>query len=266
MRVLICDDDPLIRSVIRSVVQTAGHEVLAETDRAIAASDLVSRYHPDIVVLDLSLASGVGMTVLQEAKVAAPGCRVVIFSAFVDDADGLLAAGAAAVIEKPRFEELESTLAGWASDASKERRSSAPPRETQHPVVRSPSGLEEGRDFYTALAGSQPDDVLLVLQLEDYEALAHGWGEVIANDWVLHLASITRKAMRDADRMASFDGRQVHALLCGGGAVGLEAVLARIRAAWRDDLGPAAPRFVHRSAIQDGDTQADLLLQRAHIA
>jgi CheY-like chemotaxis protein len=265
MRVLICDDDPLMRNVIRSVAQSAGHEVIAETDRANAASELIGRYRPDIVVLDLSLASGVGDTVLREAKVAAPPCRVVVFSAYAADAERLLAAGAAAVVDKPHFDELESTLARWATEASKERRRTAAPRDDGNPVVRSPSGLEEGRDFYTALAGSRPDDVLLMLQLEDYEGLARGWGEVIANDWVLHLARLTRMAMRDQDRLACFDGRRVHALLCSGGTDGMEAVLLRIGAAWRLDLGPAAPRFKHSFALQDGETPADILLKRAHI-
>lgn len=265
MRVLICDDDPLMRNVIRSVAQSAGHEVIAETDRAAAASDLIGRYSPDIVVLDLALATGVGDSVLREARASKSTCRVVVFSAYAADPDDLVKRGAAAVIEKPRFDDLETTLAAWASDASRERRRAAPPRDNAHPVVRSPSGLEEGRDFYTALAASTPDDVLLMLQLEDYDALAHGWGEVIANDWVLHLARLTRVAMRDEDRLACFDGRRVHALLRMGGVDGLGAVLARITEAWRTDLGPAAPRFKHSHAIQDGATPADMLLKQAHI-
>ena len=264
MRVLISDDDPLMRNVIRSVAKAAGHEVIAETEHATTASELIARYAPDIVVLDLPLAAG-GDTVLHGAASSGTPCRVVVFSHAVEDAEAMLAAGAAAVVEKPHFDELESTLAAWATDASKERRRVAPPRETGHPVVRSPSGLEEGRDFYTALAASRLDDVLLELQLEDYDALARGWGEVIANDWVLHLARLARAAMRDDDRLACFDGRRVHALLCGGGEDGLSAVIDRIGSSWRQDLGPAAPRFRHSFALQDGDTAADILFKRAQI-
>jgi DNA-binding NarL/FixJ family response regulator len=265
MRVLICDDDPLMRNVIRSVAQSAGHEVIAETDRAVAASELIGRYSPDIVVLDLALAAGVGDSVLREARAAKYPCRVVVFSAYASDPANLIAHGAAAVVEKPHFDELEITLAGWATEAVRERRRSAPPRDTGRAVVRSPSGLEEGRDFDTALARSRADDVLLMLRLDDYDALAHGWGEVIANDWVLHLARLTRGAMRDHDRLACFDGRRVHALIIGGGAEGMEAVLLRVTEAWRDDLGPAAPRFRTSYAMQEGDTPADILLKRAHL-
>lgn len=266
MRVLICDDDPLMRNVIRSVAQAAGHEVIAETDRAGAASELIVRYSPDIVVLDLSLAAGVGDSVLREARAAKSPCRVVVFSAYASDVAGLTANGAAAVVEKPHFDELESVLAGWATPQNAgERRRRIARRDPGRPVVRSPSGLEEGRDFYTALAESHADDVLLVLQLDDYEAFAQGWGEVIANDWVLHLARLARAAIRDEDRLACFDGRRVHVLLVAGGNEGRDAVLARVTDAWRTDLGPAAPRFRHSAAVQDGATPPDVLLKRAHV-
>jgi hypothetical protein len=187
-----------------------------------------------------------------------------VFSGSVADADALLAAGAAAVVEKPQFDQLESALALWATKGRERRRAPAP-QDPAHPVVRSPSGLEEGRDFYTAVAGSTSGDGVLVLQLEDHASLAEGWGDVIASEWVLHLARLARAAVRDEDKLASFDGRRVHAFLHQCGADGVQVIVDRIAAAWRRDLGPAAPRFRRSSAIQDGSFAPEDLLSMADV-
>jgi CheY-like chemotaxis protein len=264
MRVLIGDDDPLMRNVIRSVAKAAGHEVVAETENPDTATELIARYAPDIVVVDLPRPGG-GEAVLRYAASMPTPCRVVVFSTSVADADALLAAGAAAVVEKPQFDQLESTLAIWAT-RGRERRRAPILRDAAHAVVRSPSGLEEGRDFYSAVAASVPGDAVLVLQLEDHAALADGWGDVIASDWVLHLARLARVAIRNEDRLASFDGKRVHAFLSQCGAEGVQTVVDRVVVAWRRDLGPAAPRFRPSWTVQDGTLTPTAFLTQADAA
>jgi CheY-like chemotaxis protein len=262
MRVLICEDDTLLRQVVRSVTETSGHEVVAETDQANAAIDYIGRHHPDIVIVDLSLVSGSGLTVVKEARTLAPEARVVVFSAFVGDPSALVAAGASAVIDKPRFDELEATLTSWTDGPRGERRRIVLPRDPSQPLVRSPSGLETDRDFYTALALSTEDDVLLVLWLDGLDGVITRFGPYITNDWVLQLARATRTAARDHDHLACFDGRHVHALLLGGGAAGPPAVVARVVATWPEEVGPtAALRVKSTFAIQNGKTSPEELLR-----
>jgi CheY-like chemotaxis protein len=263
MRVLICEDDPVVRQVVRAVAETSGHEVVAETDRAVTAIDYIGRYHPDIVIVDLSLAAGSGLSVVTEAAALAPSARVVVFSAFVADAASLLAAGATAVIDKPRFDELEATLTSWTDGPAGERRRIILPRDPLQPLLRSPSGLETDRDFYTALADSSEDDVLLVLWLDGRDGMLARFGPYITNDWVLALARATRAATRDHDHLACFDGRHVHALLLGGGVAGPPAVIARIVATLPAEIAPTdAVRVQSAFAIQDGKTSPEELLQR----
>jgi DNA-binding response OmpR family regulator len=263
MRVLICEDDSLLQQVVRQVAESSGHEVVGETDHASAAIEFIGRHHPDIVIVDLSLVSGSGLTVIKEARTLAPNARVVVFSAFVSDAASLLAAGATAVIDKPRFDELEATLTSFSDASAGERRRIVLPRDPSNPIVRSPSGLETDRDFYTALAQSSEDDVLLLLWLEGRDRVLGRFGPHITNDWVLQLARATRAATRDHDHLACFDGVHVHALLLGGGQAGPPAVLARIVATWPDEVdATAALRVKTSSVIQDGTSSPEDLLGR----
>jgi CheY-like chemotaxis protein len=261
--VLICDDDALLRQVVRSVVESAGHEVIAETDNAVGAIDLLHRFSPDVIVLDLALASGLGDSVIAEAKAARAACRVIVFSAYATEPDALLKAGAAVVIEKPRFDDLEATLRAWGDLTPGERRQHRPDREAGAPIVRSPSGLEEGRDFYTALAASKREDALLMFRLEDFDSITRISGEVIGMDWILLLARVVRAAIRENDRLACLDGRRVHALLLGGSGVGREAVLRRVDEGWKAERGHGGPTCIATHAVQDGQTPADVLLRRA---
>ena len=253
----------MLRQVVRSVAESSGHEVVAETDKAVTAIDYIGRYHPDIIIVDLSLASGTGLSVIKEARTLAPTARVVVFSAFVGDAESLREAGATAVIDKPRFDDLETTLTAFADGPQGERRRVVLPRDSSQAVLRSPSGLETDRDFYTALAESSEDDVLLLLWLEGLDVVVARFGPHIANDWVLQLARATRAATRDHDRLACFDGLHVHALLLGGGVAGPPAVLARIGAAWPAEVTPAVVLRIKSSfAIQDGTTSPEEMLHR----
>ena len=265
MRVLICEDDSVLRQVVRSVTETAGHEVIAETDSAHTAIEFIGRYQPDIVIVDMALTSGTGLSVVKECRTQTPNARVVVFSAFVTDSASLLAAGAMAVIEKPRFDELEATLTSWGTEgAAGERRRIVLSRDPARPLLRSPSGLETDRDFYTALANSTEDDVLLVLWLDGFDRIVGRFGPHITNDWVLELARATRAATRDNDHLACFDGRHVHALLLGSGVAGPPAVLARVVATLPEEIAPTdALRVLSSFAMQDGTTSPEEMLQRA---
>jgi CheY-like chemotaxis protein len=264
MRILICEDDSVLRQVVRSVAETSGHEVVAETDSGTTAVEFIGRYHPDIVIVDMALTSGSGLSVVKECRAIAPSARVIVFSAFVTDPAPLRAAGATAVIEKPRFDELEATLTSWTDGAAGERRRVVLARDPAQSLVRSPSGLETDRDFYTALAGSSEDDALLVLWLDGFDRMLGRFGPHITTDWVLGLARATRAATRDNDHLACFDGRHVHALLLGGGVAGPPAVVARVVATLPEEISPTdGLRVLSSIAMQDGKTSPEDLLKRA---
>ena len=55
MRVLIVDDESLIRMDLRDIIESCGHEVVAEGTNGVEAIKLCKEYKPDIVLMDVKL-------------------------------------------------------------------------------------------------------------------------------------------------------------------------------------------------------------------
>jgi NarL family two-component system response regulator LiaR len=104
VRVVLADDDPLARRVVRDVLQDAGIIVIAEAATAREAVELALHYRPEIVVLDATMATtGIGAgSAMSRIIERCPEVRVVVFAASADDELGLqcLRAGASAFLTK----------------------------------------------------------------------------------------------------------------------------------------------------------------------
>ena len=55
MRVLIVDDESLIRMDLRDIIESCGHEVVAEGTNGVEALKLCKEYKPDIVLMDVKM-------------------------------------------------------------------------------------------------------------------------------------------------------------------------------------------------------------------
>ena len=68
LRVLLVEDDPLVREVLAAALEGAGYEVQAEVDGS-RVERAVSTFLPDIALLDLHLGNGVnGLTVARRIR------------------------------------------------------------------------------------------------------------------------------------------------------------------------------------------------------
>lgn len=101
-RVLVVDDEPRVAEMLRDAVIDLGYAVCVAGDGA-EALQLVSRYQPDVVLLDLSMPKISGDTVLQRLREADPGMPVVIVTgnADIERARATLARGAFDYVPKP---------------------------------------------------------------------------------------------------------------------------------------------------------------------
>lgn len=55
MRVLIVDDESLIRMDLRDIIESCGHEVVAEGTNGVKALALCKKYKPDIILMDVKM-------------------------------------------------------------------------------------------------------------------------------------------------------------------------------------------------------------------
>jgi DNA-binding NarL/FixJ family response regulator len=102
IRVLIGEDQPIVREGIVRVLETSGFEV---TGTAADARDLVSKarvYRPDVVVTDIQMPpdhADDGLRAALEIRAADPGVGVLVLSQFLEDryAFDLVAEGAQGV-------------------------------------------------------------------------------------------------------------------------------------------------------------------------
>jgi DNA-binding NarL/FixJ family response regulator len=84
-RVLLCDDSPQIRELVRIVLELEGNEVVSEAENGREAVDQAERLQPDVVLLDLSMPVMDGLEALPEIKRVAPEARIIVLSGFDND-------------------------------------------------------------------------------------------------------------------------------------------------------------------------------------
>jgi NarL family two-component system response regulator LiaR len=102
VRVLICDQDPLVRRVVRDALAGHGITVIAEAGDGREAVELAARHQPDIVLTDIILPELDGPTVIRRIVSASPLVRVVVLTAGKDAETGITAlkAGASGYVTK----------------------------------------------------------------------------------------------------------------------------------------------------------------------
>ena len=85
VRVLIADDHPLVRKIVRSTLQQDPQlEICGEAQDGAEAIEEAQRLKPDVVVLDLAMPILGGFDAAREIKIKSPGCAIVILSSSVD--------------------------------------------------------------------------------------------------------------------------------------------------------------------------------------
>jgi DNA-binding NtrC family response regulator len=103
LRVLVVDDEPLIRWSIAETLGAAGHQVTEAQDAASALRALADAPDTGLVLLDFRLPDSNDLGLLAEIRRIAPATPVIMMTAFgtPDVTAGALKLGASKVLNKP---------------------------------------------------------------------------------------------------------------------------------------------------------------------
>jgi CheY-like chemotaxis protein len=118
--VLVIDDEPVTRTVVRAILESVGHTV-SEADNGHTGLVMFYANSPDLVITDILMPGKDGIETIRELRATNPEAKIIALSGDVRfDGPGILTAahllGADEVLEKPfRDDELvrivEKTLA-----------------------------------------------------------------------------------------------------------------------------------------------------------
>lgn len=85
MRVLIVDDEPDVRLLLRTQVETAGHEVVGEAADGAEAIERCEATQPDVIILDLLMPRVTGFEAIPRLRTKHPSVGIIAYTAVAGD-------------------------------------------------------------------------------------------------------------------------------------------------------------------------------------
>ena len=82
IRLMVIDDHEIIRSGLRKMIAGSEIQLIAESNSAVNVLTGISQYHPDVILLDVRLEEGDGLSALGRIKIERPQIPVLMLSSF----------------------------------------------------------------------------------------------------------------------------------------------------------------------------------------
>lgn len=118
IRVVMADDHPIVRDGIRALLETSDQlEVVGEASSGHEALEMVERFQPDVLLLDMEMPDMTGVEVARRLKKKRAKVRILVLSAYNDPhyIRSVLANGASGYLTKDEAPEfvLEAITGVW---------------------------------------------------------------------------------------------------------------------------------------------------------
>ena len=195
--VILADDHPLVRRGVRSLFQPIPEfSIVAEAKDGFEAVELVERWSPDVLIVDITMPGLDGMEVTRRAAQRSPGTRAVILSMHEDEAhvfEALRAGAMAYVLKRAVADDLvEAVRAALGGQHYLSPPLSARALEDYAAEIGGRSGRGRPLDPYDGLSPRQREVLHLAAKGMTYAEMATRLG-VSPHTVEAHLSALMRK-------------------------------------------------------------------------
>ena len=167
IRVVLVDDQTLVRRGVRALLELAGDiTIVAEADDGVEGAAVIRRERPDVVLLDIRMPKASGLDLLRELREAGELPPTILLTTFDDDEallEGVRAGARGYLLKDVSLEQLTGAIRAVAAGETLIR-----PAVTER-VLR---GLEHVRRDFDAL---DPPDPLTKREIEILRLMAGGY-------------------------------------------------------------------------------------------
>ena len=121
LRVVIVDDQELVRHAIRNILAVPDIGVIAEADDGESALEVVMEMAPDVVVMDLGLPGISGIEATRSLAMVAPLCRVLVLTGPGEEhevVDAILAGACGCLLKDASGDEIVEAVRAAAAGQS----------------------------------------------------------------------------------------------------------------------------------------------------
>ncbi|UCE81543.1 MAG: response regulator [Methanobacteriota archaeon] len=103
VKVLIVEDAPFIREMIRDILESHDHEIVGEAANGLEAIEKYKALKPDIVLMDILMPGMDGISAITKIIELDPSAKIIVVSALVKEAlrKESMRAGAIDFVAKP---------------------------------------------------------------------------------------------------------------------------------------------------------------------
>ena len=214
-KILIAEDEELLRSVLINLLQRYGHEVITAID-GVDAIKKIKKDNFDIIITDIIMPGADGIEVLRTSKQIDPDCDVIMITAFasVEGAIECMKLGAYDYITKPfNLDHIEIVLAKTIEKRNLIKSAAEGEYYKQLSRIDSLTDLYNHRFFHQLLESEiaraeryEHSLSLLMVDLDNFKILndtkGHQSGDLILQE----VSVIIKQASRTCDLVARYGG------------------------------------------------------------
>jgi DNA-binding NarL/FixJ family response regulator len=235
VRIVLCDEDGLMREAVESLIPKAGHELVGVADTTADGVALVEVARPDAVVFDMTIGYNTDFDVIEAAQ--GVGATVVVFAYNTDDSILSGYARRPIVVHKPDLVLLEATLRRLEAEGERAVERERRQREMRDLPVPPSTGLADAAAFYEAINAAVPGDAMISIETPEEASV---------------VAERVVDVLRGADRLLA-TSHTVRVFLVSGGDVGRASFLRRLAEA---DIVPPGSK-VTSVIVAEGESPLD---------